>query len=531
MTIPDEDPIPISLVAHWMFCPRRAWLEAVGERTDTGQMAAGVSDHERAHDPSAGRGDELRAVEIGHDAWGVVGRADTLERTAEGWVVREYKATPVRRVAEVTEPMRVQLALQAACLESRGHTVLGAEVYFTTHNRRVKVELAEEDYANAEHAVSQTRAVVAAEQAPPPLEDSPKCMSCSHASVCLPDERKLAPVERRIRATAPETQIVHISTPGARASISSGRLVVKKGDEVLGEVPIERVLGVQVHGNVDLSGALVRELLWRGCAIVWCTGAGRVVGWARSASSPNGLTRVQQHVASSEGRLGLAREFLTAKIANQATLLRRAAGNGPTVQRLREIQALVGYASTWQEVVGLEGEAASLYFDSWPEMFGSDFTRTWGWSGRGSRPARDPVNAMLNYAYGMLASDCIRALAACGLDPNAGFIHSSNRNKPALALDLMEEFRPTIADSVVVNAINNSEVKPEDFDSVLGTTRLKERSRRAIINGYERRVQTEFRHPLFEYSVSWRRAIEVQARQVLGVLDGSQPRYVGIKVR
>lgn len=138
---------------------------------------------------------------------------------------------------------------------------------------------------------------------------------------------------------------------------------------------------------------------------------------------------------------------------------------------------------------------------------------------------------MLNYAYGMLASDCIRAVMSCGLDPHAGFLHSSNRNKPALALDLMEEFRAPIADSVVINAINNKEVKPDDFDSSLGTTRLKEKARRAVIAGYERRIQTEFRHPLFEYSVTWRRAIEVQARQVLGVLDGTQTRYAGIRVR
>ena len=141
------------------------------------------------------------------------------------------------------------------------------------------------------------------------------------------------------------------------------------------------------------------------------------------------------------------------------------------------------------------------------------------------------MNAMLNYAYGILASDCIRAIISCGLEPHAGFVHSSNRNKPALALDLMEEFRAPVADSIVMNAINNREVKPSDFDSKLGTTRLGEKSRRALIAGYERRVQSEFQHPLFKYKVSWRRAIEVQARQVLGVLDGTQPRYVGIRTR
>ncbi len=526
-----EDPIPISLVSHWMFCPRRAWLEAVGEKTDTGQMATGVSAHERTHDPSTARGAELRGVDVGHAGWGVTGRVDTIEQTDAGWIVREYKATPVKLTPEVTPPMRTQLALQVACLESSGAIVAGTEVYFTTHNRRVRVELDQTDFADAEEAVNATRQVVSSPTAPPPLEDSPKCAHCSHAGVCLPDERKLAPVTRRVHASSPETQIVHLATPGSRASISQGRLVVKKGDEALGEVPIERVLGIQVHGNVDVSGALIREVLWRGGSIVWCTGVGRVVGWARSGSSPNGLTRVQQHVASAEGRLGLAREFISAKVANQATLLRRSAGKTEVVQRLRELQGDIANTETWQEVLGAEGEAASRYFDAFSSFFGPDFSRSWSWCGRGSRPARDPVNAMLNYAYGMLASDCIRAVMSCGLDPHAGFLHSSNRNKPALALDLMEEFRAPIADSVVINAINNKEVKPDDFDSSLGTTRLKEKARRAVIAGYERRIQTEFRHPLFEYSVTWRRAIEVQARQVLGVLDGTQTRYAGIRVR
>lgn len=526
-----EDPIPISLVSHYMFCPRRAWLETMGEKTDSGQMAAGVSAHRLTHDPTSARSGEVRGVDVGHEEWGVVGKVDTIEETADGLVVREYKATPVKRTPEVTEPMRVQLALQAACLQSQGHEVAGTEIYFTTHNRRLPVELQAEDYERAQDAVAQTRATVTASVAPPPLEDSPKCMRCSHASVCLPDERKLAPVTRRIRVTAPETQIVHVSTPGSRASISRRRLVVKKGDELLGDVPIERVLGLQVHGNVDVSSALMRELLWRGSSIVWCTGIGRVVGWAHPASGPNGLTRVKQHVASAEGRLGLAREFLAAKVANQATLLRRSAGNGPTVARLREIQARIGSAETWQEIVGFEGEAAALYFEEWPSMFTADLTAEWGWQGRSGRPAYDPVNAMLNYAYGILASDCIRAIISCGLDPHAGFVHSSNRNKPALALDLMEEFRAPVADSIVMNAINNREVKPSDFDSKLGTTRLGEKSRRALIAGYERRVQSEFQHPLFKYKVSWRRAIEVQARQVLGVLDGTQPRYVGIRTR
>jgi len=150
---------------------------------------------------------------------------------------------------------------------------------------------------------------------------------------------------------------------------------------------------------------------------------------------------------------------------------------------------------------------------------------------RTRRPAQDPVNAALNFAYGLMVAEAVRAVIACGLDPHAGFLHSSNRNKPALALDLVEEFRPAVGDSVVLGAFNNGEIRVSDFSSVLGSCRLRDGGRRALIEAYERRMATEFRHPLFGYQVTWRRALEIQARQILGVLDGSQSRYAAVRIR
>jgi CRISPR-associated protein Cas1 len=150
---------------------------------------------------------------------------------------------------------------------------------------------------------------------------------------------------------------------------------------------------------------------------------------------------------------------------------------------------------------------------------------------RSRRPALDPVNAALNFAYGLLLADCIRAVVACGLDPHAGFLHSSERNKPALALDLSEEFRAPIADSVVLGVFNNGELRAASFSHVTGSARLRDRARTTLVAAYERRVMTEFRHPLFGYRVTWRRAIEIQARLVLGVLDGTQPGYKGVPTR
>lgn len=105
------------------------------------------------------------------------------------------------------------------------------------------------------------------------------------------------------------------------------------------------------------------------------------------------------------------------------------------------------------------------------------------------------------------------------------------RNKPALALDLCEEFRAPVADSVVLGAFNNGELRAGDFSSVTGSSQLRPSGRSALISAYERRVATLFRHPVFEYEVTWRRAMEIQARLVLGVLDGTQPSYKGITIR
>lgn len=190
------DPIPISLVSHFEFCPRRAWLEAAGERVEVEQMEIGTREHRRADDTAASRATDVRAVEVSDDALGVTGRVDAVVSRDGAYRVREYKATPVRRSPEVTPPMRTQLALQAECLRAAGLTVEGTEIYFTSHNRVVEVDLRATDLARMRAAVEATRACVSACHAPEPLEDDPRCSRCSHVGVCLPDERSLEPVAR-----------------------------------------------------------------------------------------------------------------------------------------------------------------------------------------------------------------------------------------------------------------------------------------------------------------------------------------------
>lgn len=536
-TTPAEDPdssIPFSLVAHWLFCERRAWLEAVGETVDSYQMEIGTKDHQSVDDFGVQKGERYRAVNVRDPRLGVHGRIDLFEKEAGGEITLvEYKATPVRRVPEVTRPMRIQLMLQSLALHNAGIEVMKHEVYFTTHKKRVSVQLDDSDAELAREAVVGVRTTIQSAVAPPALIDDSRCMRCSHAAVCLPDERQDGPADRRIGVADPTGHVVHLATYGSRASIREGRLRAEHRGELVAEVPLEDVHAIVIHGNCDISSGLVRELLWRGKQIVWASGRGKVVGWAAPAHLPNTQARVSQYSRSMSRDLRLAREFVYSKIANQATLLRRNGHAAQAVEGMRNIQASVKTAESIETVLGYEGAAAKLYFGNFLTMFNGQslsFLET-RFPGRIGRGATDPLNVCLNYAYGILSGEVLRAIVACGLDPYAGFLHSSGRGKPALVLDLMEEFRAPIADSAVVGAFNNGEMGRKSFVVVLDDYRLTDQGRKKILEAMERRCQSVFTHPRFEYKVSWRRAMEVQARLVLGVIDGTQSSYSGVRVR
>ena len=214
------------------------------------------------------------------------------------------------------------------------------------------------------------------------------------------------------------------------------------------------------------------------------------------------------------------------KVLNQRYLLRRHGLGGR--DELLALARRTAQAVSVAELVGIEGAAAARYFGSFDGALRPEWA---AFEGRTSRPARDRVNAALNVAYGLLLADVVRAVASCGLDPNGGVLHSSGRNKPALALDLMEELRPLVADAAVVWAINNGELREDDMREDFGVMRLTPRGRKALIATYERRVGSEFRHPRFGYRVTWRRAMEIQARMFLAVVTGEAERYESIVMR
>jgi CRISPR-associated exonuclease Cas4/CRISPR-associated protein Cas1 len=251
--------------------------------------------------------------------------------------------------------------------------------------------------------------------------------------------------------------------------------------------------------------------------------------------------RVAQYRAAFDERrsLAFARSLVAAKVRNTRVFLRRNFKSGDEAERDATLDALTRladravYAPTESELLGFEGEAAARYFRLFGTMLGAsarDFPE-FAFGKRTRRPPADPVNAMLSLAYALLTRTWLTVLSAVGFDPYLGFYHRPRFGRPALALDMMEPFRPILADSTVIQAINNGEVKPDGFIVSGPAVNLKPNARRAFIAAYERRLDQEVTHPVFGYRVSMRRLLEVQARLLARHLSGEIVDYPHYLVR
>jgi CRISPR-associated protein Cas1 len=199
---------------------------------------------------------------------------------------------------------------------------------------------------------------------------------------------------------------------------------------------------------------------------------------------------------------------------------------------MAELMARVPNAPDPGVLLGLEGQAAALYFGNFGRMLKARAPgATFDFTTRNRRPPRDPVNALLSFAYAMLTKDCFAAACTVGFDPYQGFYHVGRHGRPSLALDLMEEFRPVIADSVVLNLINNAMLADKDFLTWRDACQLTDDGRRRFFEAYEQRKATEVTHPVFGYRMSYGRMLEVQARMLAAYVRGDIPRYVGFTVR
>lgn len=551
--------LPARMINEFVYCPRLAYLEWIqGEWADNADTVEGrfvhrVADRQGGDLPAPGHAEaderiHARSVTLSSEALGVVARLDLVE--GDGSSVRpvDYKRGRRPHVEKSAYlPERVQLGLQILLLREHGHTCDEGVLYFVESRERVTVPLDDALLAEVSSAVNGLRLMAASNHIPPPLVDSPKCVRCSLVTICLPDEvswlragTAAGRIEPRPLAVARTDALpLVVQENGARISKDGDTLEIFVEKSKVAGARLAEVSQVAIYGNVSLTTPALHELMRREVPVTWHSYSGWFLGHTAGLGHRNVEIRGHQWRQSFDPGfcLGLARGLVSAKIRNSRTLLRR---NWRATEPADEVLAQLEHdrqaaeaAHDLSALLGIEGMAARRYFSAFAQCLAANESgaRPFDWQGRNRRPPTDPINALLSFTYAMLTRAWTIQLSAVGLDAYCGFFHQPRFGRPALALDMMEPFRPLIADSAVLLAINNGEVKPADFIERAGAVSLTPSGRKAIIATFERRLDQEITHPVFGYRVAYRRLFEVQARLLARHLAGEIPEFPHITPR
>lgn len=299
---------------------------------------------------------------------------------------------------------------------------------------------------------------------------------------------------------------LYVQTDQAYVHLDHDTVRVEIERETRLRVPLLQLSGLVLFGNVLISPALLHRCSDDGLDVVWLTRHGRFKGRLAGATGGNVLLRRAQHLALSDGerRQAIGRNLLAGKLRNSRFMLlrgaREASSEGERLD-LREaadrIAVIIGRLAQRGDLDlmrGDEGEAARTYFDAFPALIRGD-RDVFSFRGRSRRPPLDRMNALLSFLYTLLRADCTAALEGVGLDPQVGFFHALRPGRPALALDLMEELRPVVADRIALNLVNLGQLGPQDFeDHPGGAVYLSESGRRTVLVAYQKRKEEEVDH-------------------------------------
>lgn len=540
MFIDGLDYLPVSSLAEIAYCPRNFYYRVVEQLDDynlhTLKGSLQEDKRERRRQVQREDGLHLRSELVSSDELGLIAVVDALEE-GDRLIPIEYKSGHLKESLNDD----LQLCAEAMILEEALGTVIDhGFLHYTGSRRRRRVDFTHSLREKVRDYMRRAWEILHEGRPPDPVADE-RCNGCSLRRSCLPDETLILE-QRQAPPAAPGIperlgRTVVIDEQGAYLRKSGGEIrIMKKGDEIAA-VPAREIDTLVLVGGVQLSSQVLRFLLDANVEVHYLSYYGRYQGRFVPEWHKNVHLRLSQSAAHfDEARcLEIAREMVRGKLHNMRSVLRRAAreeGDAQIGEAADEIDAVLGRVDgvvDRDRLRALEGQGSGAYFrvfsrllkGSGPEF---DFTR------RTRRPPQDPVNALLGFAYSMLTGDAITALSVAGLDPYVGFLHATKYGRPALALDLMEEFRPIVADTVVRRMVNTGMVKPGHFTRRVGGCFLTEHGREVFFKAWDRRKREEATHPVFEYTLAYGRMYELQARILSKVLTGDLERYTPFTV-
>ena len=332
---------------------------------------------------------------------------------------------------------------------------------------------------------------------------------------------------------------LYVTTENAYASLDGENVVIKVGDEIRGRFPLHILEGIYMFSYAGASPALIGKCADQGIDLVFCTPNGRFLAKPAGRTKGNVLLRREQYrmADAPERTITIARNFIVGKVINEKHVLDRTLRDHPdridtedfrkAMEELNGLIRNISEADSMDRLRGLEGAAASIYFYRFDDMILRG-KGTFYFHERNRRPPLDPVNAMLSYVYMMLTGMCTSALETVGLDPYVGFMHTDRPGRTSLALDLVEELRPCLADRFVLSMINNGRISGTDFEKQdSGAVILTDSGKKKLQKAWQERKQEKIEHPFLKEKIEWGLVPYAQAmllaRYVRGDLDGYPP--------
>ncbi len=550
---------PARNVAEHAYCPRLFYyMEVEGIHVASDDTEEGQRIHRRvdspSNQPSTGDGDpdaprHIRSLTLTCAELGLTATLDLAEISGNVAVPVEYRKGRPRRVyadddaadgsgaasRHEVEPWptdRVHVGLQVVLLENAGYEVPRAILYYAAERRRVDVVVDESLRRDALDTLAAAKKCAAGSR-PLPLVNDPKCPRCSLQSICLPDEINLQREELSVsprKLWPPRDDGIHLVAQrhGTRIGVRGASMQVTEADGTKAQdIPLASVESLSLLGSVQISTQALHTLADRSIPIAFLSGAGRLVAIVDPLDSVSADTRRNQvrRFDDPVACLELSRALVAAKVRNQRTLLMRNhdALPGLVADQLAEQAAAAETATSLDAIRGHEGHAAALYFAHFAGMLKGDIAGEFDQHGRQRRPPPDPVNSCLSMAYTMLTHECVAALRTARLEPSIGAFHVSRPGRPALALDLLEPFRPLIADSMTISAFNRGELREGHFQRTAAGCLFTDPGRKAFFGMYGRRMSDEITHPVFGYKLSYRRMLILHARMIAAWINGEIP--------
>jgi len=522
-------PVRVMALHALAYCPRLFYLEEVEElRVADHRVFAGRQLHAALEADEDG---ESVSLELASETLGLLGKVDCLRRRDGSYLPYEHKRGRSARDAD-NNPLpwpsdRLQLIAYAVLLEEAfGQPIPEGRIRYHAANVTVRVPIDEKARADLRDAIVEAQRLRDTVDRPP-ITDNPRlCEKCSLAPVCLPEEvRQDRDPDRDPVRLFPQDRdgtTLHVVGHGTNIGISGDSIVVKPRDAPEVKHPARGIDTVLMHGFNQISTQAIRKCVEHGIGVHWLSVSGyHTASLVPTAGQVQRRIRQYQALTLEETCLQLAKRLAAAKVEGQYRYLMRASRGDEEARTdiqksLNGIQPLLADipdADNRDSLRGLEGSAAVHYFAALRKLLGPQVHDDLRSDSRSRRPPQDRFNALLSYGYGLLHTAVMRAVLASGLEPALGFFHTPRSAAYPLVLDLMELFRVTLWDMPLVGSLNRGQWDPvADFAVTRTKVWLSEAGRKKAIGLFEDRLQETWKHPVLNYSLSYARSIELEAR-------------------